>query len=41
MSCAGGSINSVRHFHGCYTVGDDTLWGVNHYRRAPGTLWPR
>ncbi len=27
--------HGVRYFHGCYSVGDDTLWGVN--RRRKGT----
>jgi hypothetical protein len=26
----------ITYFHGCYSVGDDTLWGVNRHRR--GTL---
>ncbi|GAA2654161.1 hypothetical protein GCM10010307_66100 [Streptomyces vastus] len=26
--------HGVRYFHGCYSVGDDTLWGVN--RRSKG-----
>jgi hypothetical protein len=28
----------VRYFHGCYSVGDDTLWGVNHRKGAVNTL---
>ena len=27
--------HGVRYFHGCYSVGDDTIWGVN--RRKKGT----
>ncbi|MCX5205916.1 IS630 family transposase [Streptomyces sp. NBC_00237] len=26
--------HGVRYFHGCYSVGDDTLWGVNHLRKG-------
>ncbi|MEV1083432.1 IS630 family transposase [Streptomyces sp. NPDC050211] len=26
--------HGVRYFHGCYSVGDDTLWGVNHRRKG-------
>lgn len=29
----------VRYFHGCYSIGDDTLWGVNRRRKgAASTL---
>ncbi|MFJ6294317.1 transposase, partial [Streptomyces griseoviridis] len=28
--------HGVRYFHGCYSVGDDTLWGVN--RRKKGAV---
>ena len=28
-------IQGVRYFHGCYSAGDDPLWGVN--RRRKGT----
>ncbi|MFE7980489.1 IS630 family transposase, partial [Streptomyces shenzhenensis] len=28
--------HGVRYFHGCYSVGDDTLWGIN--RRKKGAL---
>ncbi|GGU88971.1 hypothetical protein GCM10010211_64260 [Streptomyces albospinus] len=24
----------MRYFHGCYSVGDDTLWGVNRLRKG-------
>ncbi|MEU4013402.1 IS630 family transposase [Streptomyces pseudogriseolus] len=31
--------HGVRYFHGCYSVGDDTLWGVNRCRKgAANTL---
>jgi transposase len=31
--------HGVRYFHGCYSVGDDTLWGVNRRRKgAANTL---
>ena len=31
--------HGVRYFHGCYSVGDDTLWGVNRHRKgAANTL---
>ncbi|MCZ4120263.1 IS630 family transposase [Streptomyces sp. H39-S7] len=26
--------HGVRYFHGCYSVGDDTLWGVNRLRKS-------
>jgi DDE superfamily endonuclease len=26
--------HGVRYFHGCYSVGDDTLWGVNHRKKG-------
>jgi transposase len=26
--------HGVTYFHGCYSVGDDTLWGVNHSRKG-------
>ncbi|MBX4175995.1 IS630 family transposase [Streptomyces geysiriensis] len=26
--------HGVRYFHGCYSIGDDTLWGVNHRREG-------
>jgi len=28
--------HGIRYFHGCYSVGDDTLWGVN--RRKKGAV---
>jgi hypothetical protein len=31
--------HGVRYFHGCYSVGDDTLWGVNRHKKgAANTL---
>ena len=31
--------HGVRYFHGCYSIGDDTLWGVNRRRKgATNTL---
>nr|WP_280855069.1 MULTISPECIES: IS630 family transposase [unclassified Streptomyces] len=31
--------HGVRYFHGCYSIGDDRLWGVNHRRKgAANTL---
>ena len=31
--------HGVRYFHGCYSVGDDTLWGVDRRRKgAANTL---
>ncbi len=29
----------TRYFHGCYSVGDDTLWGVNRRRKGIGPTW--
>jgi transposase len=26
--------HGVTYFHGCYSIGDDTLWGVNHQRKG-------
>lgn len=32
-------LHGVRQFHGCYSVGDDTLWGViRHRKSATNTL---
>lgn len=28
--------HGVRYFHGCYSVGDDRLWGVNRRRKGGG-----
>ncbi|MEU9059622.1 IS630 family transposase [Streptomyces sp. NPDC048430] len=31
--------HGVRYYHGCYSVGDDTLWGVNRHKKgAANTL---
>ena len=27
-------LHGVRQFHGCYSIGDDTLWGVVRYRKS-------
>ncbi|GAA3210579.1 hypothetical protein GCM10020216_014570 [Nonomuraea helvata] len=29
----------MRYFHGCYSVGDDLLWGVNHRRKGIDHTW--
>ncbi|MDA0636625.1 IS630 family transposase [Nonomuraea sp. MCN248] len=29
----------VTYFHGCYSVGDDLLWGVNHRRKGIDNTW--
>lgn len=26
--------HGIRYFHGCYSMGDDLLWGVNHARKG-------
>lgn len=31
--------HGTRCFHGCYSVGDDTLWGVNRCRKGIGPTW--
>ncbi|MCF2534078.1 IS630 family transposase [Yinghuangia soli] len=31
--------HGVTYFHGCYSVGDDTLWGVNHRRKGITNTW--
>ena len=33
--------HGVRYFHGCYSVGDDPLWGVIRRRKGADTPWPR
>ncbi|MBB4789437.1 transposase [Streptomyces nodosus] len=33
--------HGVRYFHGCYSVGDDRLWGVNRRKKGAPTHWPR
>ncbi|MDQ0791516.1 hypothetical protein QFZ58_000004 [Streptomyces sp. B1I3] len=32
----GHRTHGVRHFHGCYSVGDDTLWGINRRKKGAG-----
>lgn len=32
--------HGVRYFHGYYSVGSDTLWGVNRRKKRPPTHWP-
>lgn len=34
----GSGHHGVRHFHGCYSVGDDTLWGVNRRRKGAANI---
>jgi hypothetical protein len=29
-------IHGVSHFHGCYSLGDDTVWGVNRRKKGAG-----
>jgi transposase len=31
-------LHGVRQFHGCYSVGDDILWGVVHHRKSAGNV---
>ncbi|MGW8329921.1 IS630 family transposase [Streptomyces sp. NPDC055897] len=31
--------HGTRYFHGCYSVGDDTLWGVHRRRKGIGPTW--
>ncbi|WP_244206807.1 IS630 family transposase [Streptomyces swartbergensis] len=31
--------HGVTYFHGCYSIGDDTLWGVNHRRKGTVNSW--
>jgi transposase len=33
--------HGIRYFHGCYSLGDDQLWGITRERKAPITPWPR
>jgi hypothetical protein len=33
--------HGVRYFHGCYSAGDNRLWGVNRHRKRAGTRGPR
>ncbi|MEU9107341.1 transposase [Streptomyces xanthophaeus] len=32
--------HGVTYFHGCYSVGDDTLWGVNRRRKGAANSLP-
>ncbi len=32
--------HGVRYFHGCYSVGDDTLWGVNRRKKGATNTLP-
>jgi hypothetical protein len=27
--------HGVTYFHGCYSISDDTLWGINHRHKGP------
>ncbi|MFG2236084.1 IS630 family transposase [Streptomyces sp. NPDC048723] len=31
--------HGTRYFHGCYSVGGDTVWGVNRRRKGIGPTW--
>lgn len=31
--------HGMRYFHGCHSVGDDLLWGVNHRRKGIDHTW--
>ncbi|WP_405787349.1 IS630 family transposase [Streptomyces sp. NBC_00029] len=31
--------HGITYFHGCYSVGDDKLWGVNHTRKGIDHTW--
>ncbi|PRX48804.1 hypothetical protein B0I32_14049 [Nonomuraea fuscirosea] len=31
--------HGVTYFHGCYSVGDDLLWGINHRRKSSDHTW--
>src|SRR4051812_13166568 len=31
--------HGVTYFHGCYSVGDDTLWGVNRRHKGAANTW--
>ena len=33
--------HGVTYSHGCYSVGEDTLWGVNRRRKSAGNTCPR
>jgi len=31
-------LHGVRQFHGCYSIGDDTLWGVVHHHKSAANV---
>ncbi|MFF9765179.1 IS630 family transposase [Streptomyces sp. NPDC014636] len=31
--------HGTRYFHGCYSVGDDALWGINRLRKGTKPTW--
>ena len=31
-------LHGVRQFHGCYSIGDDTMWGVVHHRKGAANV---
>jgi hypothetical protein len=31
-------LHGVRQFHGCYSIGDDTLWGVVRHRKSAANV---
>ncbi|RCG16109.1 IS630 family transposase [Sphaerisporangium album] len=31
--------HGITYFHGCYSVGDDLLWGINRRRKGIGHTW--
>ncbi|MCT9935419.1 IS630 family transposase [Planotetraspora sp. A-T 1434] len=31
--------HGITYFHGCYSVGDDTMWGVNRRRKGSDHTW--
>ncbi len=31
--------HGITYFHGCYSVGDDLLWGVNRRRKGIDHTW--
>lgn len=39
MSATCHRTHGTRYFHGCYAVGDDTLWGVVRRREGTGPTW--
>jgi hypothetical protein len=32
--------HETRHSHGCYSLGDDQLWGVTRLRKGGDHPWP-